>query len=214
MTSFIDVGIEAKEISSIRYVAIGDSYTIGEGLTKENSWPFQLTQKLNEAGVPIVLTANPSQSGWTVPMAIQRELPILKKSQPNFVTLLMGANDWIRHGNGKRFKQDLTILIDEILKTLPSTKRLIIVAIPDFSCSPTGAKFGFGKSAVNGISRFNGIVKALANERELSFIDIFPLSQELCDKPQMFAPDGLHPSARQYVEWVSKIFPAAYALLK
>jgi acyl-CoA thioesterase I len=214
MTSFINVELEAKEIKAIKYVAIGDSYTIGEGITEENSWPSQLTQKLNEAGIPITLTANPSQTGWTVQMAIQKELPILKKSQPNFVTLLIGVNDWIKHGNGKRFKQDLTILIDEILKALPSKKRLLIVAIPDFSCSPTGAQFGFGKSALNGISRFNGIVKELANKRKLSYTDIFSLSQELCDKPKMFAPDGLHPSARQYAEWVSKILPAAHALLK
>ena len=111
--AFISNGkIEAGEINSFKYVAIGDSYTLGEGVDQENSWPFQLTQKLNKAGIPIKLTANPSQTGWTVPMAIQTELPILKKSQPNFVTLLIGVNDWIRHANGERFQQDLTILMD------------------------------------------------------------------------------------------------------
>jgi acyl-CoA thioesterase I len=213
--AFISNGkIEAGEINVLKYVAIGDSYTVGEDVYKEKSWPFQLTQKLNEAGVPIELTANPSKTGWTVPMAIQTELPILKKSQPNFVTLLIGVNDWIRHANGERFQQDLTILMDEILEILPSPKKLLVVTIPDFSCSPTGHKFGFGKSAINGISRFNKIVKELALKRNLSMVDIFPLSQRLCNKPGMFAPDGLHPSGKQYEKWISKIFPTALALLK
>jgi acyl-CoA thioesterase I len=213
--AFISNGkIEAYEISFFKYVAIGDSYSIGEGVHQKNSWPAKLTQKLSEAGVPIKLIANPSKTGWTVPMAIQTELPILKKSQPNFVTLLIGVNDWIRHANGERFQQDLKNLIDEILKTLPSPKNLLVVTIPDFSCSPTGFKFGFGKSAINGISRFNKIVKDLGQKRNLSVVDIFSLSQQLCKDPGMFAPDGLHPSGKQYEKWISKIFPSALAILK
>ena len=213
--AFISNGkIEAGEINVFKYVAIGDSYTIGEGVYQEESWPFQLTQKLNKAGIPIELTANPSQTGWTVPLAIQTELPILEKFQPNFVTLLIGVNDWIKHANGKTFKQELTILIDKILTILPSPKKLLVVTIPDFSCSPTGHKFGFGKSATNGISRFNQIVKELVQKRKLPMVDIFPLSQQLCNEPEMFAPDGLHPSGKQYEKWVSKIFPSALALFK
>ncbi len=213
--AFISNGkVEANEINFFKYVAIGDSYTIGEGVHQKNSWPVLLTQKLNKAGVPIKLIANPSKTGWTVPMAIQTELPILKKSQSNFVTLLIGVNDWIRHANGERFKQDLTILMDEILKILPSPKKLLVITIPDFSCSPMGSKFGFGKSAINGISRFNKIIKELTQKRNLPTTDIFHLSQQLCNKPGMFAPDGLHPSSKQYEEWVSKIFPSALAILK
>lgn len=206
--------IEAGEIKAFKYVAVGDSYTIGEGVYQEDSWPFQLTQKLSEAGIPIKLTANPSQTGWTIPMAIQTELPILKKTQSNFVTLLIGVNDWIKHANGKLFKQELIILIDKILEILPAPKKLLIVTIPDFSCSPTGHKFGFGKSAINGISRFNKIAKELAQKRNLPLVDIFALSQQLCSEPKMFAPDGLHPSGKQYEKWVSKIFPTALSLLK
>lgn len=212
--TIISIKGETNEINAYKYVAIGDSYTIGEGTQQKSSWPVQLTQKLNENGINIKLIANPSQTGWTVPMAIQTELPILKKSKPNFVTLLIGVNDWIRHANGKLFKKDLRILIDEILKILPSSKKLLVVTIPDFSCSPTGPKFGFGKSAPNGISRFNKIIKELAQKRKLLIVDIFPLSQKLCNKPGMFADDGLHPSGNQYAEWVSKIFPSALALLK
>ena len=209
-----NVKIEASEVNVLKYVAVGDSYTIGEGVHQEKSWPVQLTQKLNKAGIPIELTANPSQTGWTIPMVIQTELPILKKVQPNFVTLLIGVNDWIRHANGKVFKRELTTLIDEILNILPSPKKLLVVTIPDFSCSPSGHNFGFGKSAINGISRFNKIIKELAQERNLLIVDIFPLSQQLCREPGMFALDGLHPSGKQYKEWVSKIFPTALSLLK
>lgn len=213
--TFISNGkIEANEINIFKYVAIGDSYTVGEGVDQEKSWPFQLTQRLNEAGIPIELTANPSKTGWTIPLAIKTELPVLKKNQPNFVSLLIGVNDWIQHANGIIFQQELTTLIDKILTILPSPKKVLVVTIPDFSCSPTGHKFGFGKSAINGISRFNKIIEEVAKKRNLLIVDIFTLSQQLCNEPGMFAPDGLHPSEKQYKKWVSKIFPAALSLLK
>ena len=204
----------ANEKKIYRYVAIGDSYTIGEGVSKIHSWPSQLTAKLIKASISIELIANPSQTGWATTNAIQSELPILRQSQPNFVTLLLGFNDWIRHSNGDLFKKKLTTIIDAILKEIPSKKQLLVVTIPDFSCSPKGSQFGFGKSAVNGISRFNSIIKEISKKKGLALVDIFTLSQELCKEPEMFAKDGLHPSAKQYEKWVDAILPTAISLFK
>src|SRR5438270_6257284 len=84
-----------KQTEPIRYVAIGDSYSIGEGATPNESWPAVMTQHLNEKGLHVDLVANPSRTGWTTKDAIDRELPIFIKSNPTFATLLIGVNDWV-----------------------------------------------------------------------------------------------------------------------
>src|SRR5947207_13304485 len=80
----------------IRYVAIGDSYTIGEGASPNESWPAVLTRHLNEKGLRVELVANPSVTGWTTQQAIERELPVFLKANPNFATLQIGVNDWVQ----------------------------------------------------------------------------------------------------------------------
>src|SRR5438874_13606815 len=80
-------GVNAQEKSRDRYVAIGDSYTIGEGASPNESLPAVLTRHLNEKGLRVELVANPSVTGWTTQQAIKRELPVFLKPNPNFVTL-------------------------------------------------------------------------------------------------------------------------------
>jgi len=83
----------------IRYVPIGDSYSIGEGASPNESWPALLAQHLSEKGVHVDLVANPSRTGWTTQQAIDRELPIFRQMQPNFATLQIGVNDWVQGVN-------------------------------------------------------------------------------------------------------------------
>jgi len=77
-----------KEDKKIRYVALGDSYTIGEGAKRDESWPTLLTKHLNEKGVSVELVANPSRTGWTTQDLIDRELSVCEENKPDFVTLL------------------------------------------------------------------------------------------------------------------------------
>src|SRR4051812_10663427 len=76
---------------TIRYVAIGDSYSIGEGAKPDESWPAVLTRHLREKGIKIELVANPSRTGWTTQNAIDRELPVFAEAKPTFATLLIGV---------------------------------------------------------------------------------------------------------------------------
>ena len=164
----------------IRYVAVGDSYTIGAGIESNNAWPSQLTNRLSRSGIAIDLAANLGRTGWTAEQAIAGQLPQLKKLGPDFVTLLIGVNDWIRGVNNKDFTNRLRRLMDGIQKVLPNPENLLAITIPDFSCSPEGKKWGYGKSAVNGIARLNKIIKREAAERSLPLVDITSLSRKLC----------------------------------
>ena len=198
----------------IRYVAIGDSYSIGEGASPEQSWPAILTRHLNENGLQVDLVANPSVTGWTTQQAIDRELPIFVQSKPTFATLQIGVNDWVQGVDEKTFRKRFTFLLDEMLALLPDKKRLLIVTIPDFGVTPTGGRYARGRDISEGLTRFNEIINEEAKKRGLKVVDVFPLSQRVKNDPSLVGPDGLHPSAKEYAEWEKIIFPAALDLLK
>ena len=200
--------------SHIRYVAIGDSYSIGEGATPNESWPAILTRHLNENGLHVDLVANPSVTGWTTQQAIDRELPIFVQSKPTFATLQIGVNDWVQGVDEKTFRKRFTFLLDEMLALLPDKKRLLIVTIPDFGVTPTGGRYARGRNISEGLTRFNEIINEEAKKRGLKVVDVFPLSQALKNDPSLVGPDGLHPSAKEYAEWEKIIFPIALDLLK
>ena len=199
---------------TIRYVAVGDSYSICEGVSEKDCWPALLTRNLVSAGIDIELIANPSRTGWKVEDALREELPIFQKANPTFATLLIGVNDWV-HGSGrKKFTSHLKTLLDRMQEALPDPERLLIVTIPDFSCAPRGETYGYGRNIAKGISTYNAFLKKEAQDRGLLLADIFPLSQSFCNRPEMFVEDGIHPSASQYILWEEVIFPAAYKILR
>ena len=207
--------IPAVHAKPIRYIAIGDSYTVATGIEEKNSWPSQLTQKLAASGLEIDLVETLGQRGGTSQQTIDEELPLLKDFKPDFITLLIGVNDWIREGISNRsFTSRIKNLMDGIQKALSKPDKLLVLTIPDFSCSPQKRKWGYGKSATNGISRLNKILKAEADFRGLHLVDIYPLSQKLCSQTGMFSDDGVHPSALQYSKWVNFIFPHSFEMLK
>jgi len=195
------------DANPIRYVAIGDSYTVATGIEEKDSWPSQLTQKLKSAGIKINLIEILGMRGATSQQTLNEVMPLLKNLKPEFITLLIGVNDWIREGiSSSKFKKRIKNLIDEIQSNLPP-KKLLLITIPDFSCSPQKKNWGYGKSATNGITRLNKILKTEAALRDLVIVDIYPLSQNLCSQVGMFSDDGVHPSALQYSKWVDLIFP-------
>jgi len=195
------------DANPIRYVAIGDSYTVATGIEEKDSWPSQLTQKLKSAGIEINLIEILGMKGATSQQTLNEVMPLLKNLKPEFITLLIGVNDWIKEGiSSSKFKIRIKNLIDEIQSNLPP-KKLLLITIPDFSCSPQKKNWGYGKSATNGITRLNKILKTEAALRDLVIVDIYPLSQNLCSQVGMFSDDGVHPSALQYSKWVDLIFP-------
>ena len=203
----------SAEAEPVRYAAIGDSYTVCQGVAKTDCWPVVLTRHLALAGIDIELVANPSRTGWRVEEAIAQELPVYEKVRPTFATLLIGVNDWV-HGSGKnKFTSNLKKLMDRMTQELPRKERLLIVTVPDFSCAPRGESYGYGRNIAKGITRYNAILKKEAKERGLFVVDIFPLSQTFCKQPEMFVEDGIHPSAKQYALWEELIFPVAHEIL-
>jgi lysophospholipase L1-like esterase len=168
---------------------------------------------LKKEGIAVELVENPSVTGWTTQQAIDYELPVLEKSNPTFVTLLLGVNDWVQGVDEKTFENRLQLLLDRIQTFLPNKKQILLVTIPDFSATPTGARYANGRDISAGIRVFNEIIKREGEKRGLPVADIYPISQDMKGKSDLVVADGLHPSGKEYALWEEKIFPTALALL-
>lgn len=201
-----------KMNGKIRYVALGDSYTICEGASWEESWPVILTDKLNKAGVLTELIANPSRTGWTTQDLIDNELPIFDSSAPTFATLLIGVNDWVQGVDGYQFHKNLNLIIDHVQKKVGN--KLVLITIPDFGVTPEGPKYSKDRNISEGLSEFNKIIMSEAEKRNLKCVDIFPISQKMKDQPDLVSADNLHPSAREYAIWENLIYPVVYGVLR
>ena len=195
----------------IRYVPIGDSYTIAQGLVKEESFPYILTEHLKSNNISIRLIANPARTGYTTKEVINYELPIFKLSEPTFSTLLIGVNDYVQGIDKETFRNNFAFILDEMLKVLPD-KKLIVITIPDFSVTPEGKKFFNQKNASREIEEFNQIIINESQLRKLKVVDIYQVSKEMKNK-ELVAKDGLHPSFKEYLIWEELIYPEAYQML-
>lgn len=197
-----------------QYVALGDSYTIGEGVRSEERWPNRLVTFLRDAGVDIDLVANPSVTGWTTEDVLKHELLVLRKNGATFVTVLIGVNDWVQGGGDAGiFRQRLGRIIDEVQRELLSPERLLLMTIPEFSVTPEGGSYGRGRDITAGIASFNAIIGEEAGERGATVVDIFDLSRKLSG-PEWVAADGLHPAGASYARWLERIGSSALRLLR
>ena len=201
-------------LKQINYLPLGDSYTICTGANAPEAWPTLLTKHLNDAGIKTTLLDNPARNGFSTQNLIDKELPLLKKLKPNFVTLLIGVNDWVREVPKVTFEKNLKHIIDEVQLQLPDKTKLLLITIPDFGVTPQGKSYGSGRNISEGILEFNAIIIAEGKKRNLQVVDIFELSKKMKDDATLVANDGLHPSAKEYAEWEKLILPAATKLLK
>lgn len=203
----------AAEQPSIRYVALGDSYTIGTGAQLDESWPVLSTIRLQKKSFPIELVGNLGRNGWTSQNLIDYELPQLKELNPSFVTILIGVNDWVQGVDTSTFQHNAGYIFDEVLRILPNTQHILIITIPDFSVTPTGKQFSNGRNISQGIKEFNQIIIKEARLRGLKIVDLYPLSQKMGQDYSLIAQDGLHPSAKGYAQWADLIEPVFESLL-
>ena len=206
-------GCMSQSKKPIRYVALGDSYTIGTGAKEEEAWPVLLTKHLNDKGVATQLIANPARNGYSTQNLIEEELPVFDTCAADFATLLIGVNDWVRGVDKETFHKNLIYIIEQVQKKLPLKKNLVLVTIPDFGVTPQGSLYSRGRDISKGITEFNDIIKAEAKKHQLLCVDIFPLSKKMKGDATLVAADELHPSAKEYSEWEKLIFPVIFGLL-
>ncbi len=198
----------------LRYVALGDSYTIGTSVAPAESWPEQLVARLGAAPpASFELVANLGVNGYTSRDVLDRELPQLDSLRPEFVSLLVGVNDVVQGVAAGAYRGNAAFILDSLLDRLPAD-RIVTVDTPDYTVTPQGAAYGDPAEQSAGIARNNEILGELALERGIRHVGgIFTLSRGAADDRSLVADDGLHPSGRQYGLWVGLIAPVVAELL-
>ena len=191
-----------------RFLALGDSFTIGTGTTPDRSFPAVLARTWTERGRTVVLS-NPAVNGYTTDDLIRDELPLVASFRPTLVTLLIGANDIVRGSTEDRYRQQLRVIHDRLDEDA-SDARVVALPQPDWSLSPAGSGFGDLAALARTIARFNEIARDEAERAGALWIDLFRLMREQGRK-KMFASDGLHPSAEAYAEWARALATTALA---
>jgi acyl-CoA thioesterase-1 len=198
----------------IRYVALGDSYTIGTATrAPAERWPDQLVARLRSAPPGLDLVANLGVNGFTSRDVIEVELPELPALVPAFVTVLVGVNDVVQGVAEATYRENVSFILDALLGPLPPA-RIVVVTTPDYTVTPRGADYGNPAAQAEAIRRFNAAIAELASERGISIVDIHDLSLSAAADRSLVADDGLHPSGAQYARWVDRIAPVVEDLIR
>ena len=196
------------------YLALGDSYTIGQGVQPTERFPFLLAATLRNEGIPLAEPRYIATSGWTtlnLQNAIESENP---PSTFDLVTLLIGVNDQYQFrdttGYRLRFAQLLT---KAITLAKGRMERVFVLSIPDYSATPFVPPSDKQRVRTQ-IDQFNTINKDVTVNRGVTYVDITPLTREVVNDPSLLANDQLHYSRKEHLEWVKLLVPLVRERLK
>ena len=191
----------------VTYLALGDSYTIGESVAQNESFPYQFVTKLRLQGLN---AANPkiiAKTGWTTD-----ELQVAIKAENlnqtfDIVTLLIGVNNQYRGYSKITYRKEFKELLQTALGYASGNKkRVFVISIPDWGVTPFGLSTGkTAKAIADEIDAFNAINKEETLAMEISYTDITPDSRKAATDGSLIAKDGLHPSGKMYLQWASAI---------
>lgn len=197
----------------MRYVALGDSYTIGTSVHDDERWPNQLVARAPALGLRLELVANLGVNGFTSRDVIEVELPRVPALRPELVSLLVGVNDVVQGVPADVYRANVVDILEGVT-ALVGRERVLVVTTPDYTVTPAGADYGDPATQSAAIRRLNAIITELAAARGIAVVDIFDISLEAADDRSLVAADGLHPSGAQYARWVDRIAPAMETLLR
>jgi lysophospholipase L1-like esterase len=191
-------------------VALGDSYTIGTGLTDEaQNFPSLLAKRLgDEIGIDVALV-NLGVNGYTTSDLIREELPVVRGLRPELVTILIGANDVVQGSDDATYRMRLAEIYDGVAQLGAAANRVLAVSIPDFSALPGAAPFGAASELRARIEAFNGVVQSEAASRGFGYVDITSISREDNTRHDWLASDNLHPGPAQHQAIADHVWGAA-----
>ena len=196
----------------MRYVALGDSYTIGTSVPAADRWPDRLVVALGPNEPTLELVANLGVNGYTSADLIRDELPALDDLRPEFVSVLIGVNDVVQGVRPDGYTANVVRILETLLARLVPT-RIVAVATPDYTVTPAGGDYGDPRQQRERIVAANSTLAQAAIARGIAFVDIFDLSLRAAGDRSLVADDGLHPSGAQYGLWVERIAPVVARLI-
>ena len=193
--------------AEIRILALGDSYTIGEGVAEADRWPERLATALRSRGTSVRAPKIIARTGWTTDELSAGLDEARPDSNYDLVTLLIGVNNQYRSRSDEEYRAHFRALLGRAVAFARGTaSHVVVVSIPDWGVTP----FAHGRdrdAIARAIDRFNAINREEATRAGARYADITPLSRRAGSDPSLVAADGLHPSARMYATWLDVLLP-------
>lgn len=211
------VPTDTMSVEKTDYLALGDSYTKGQNVLWSQNFPNQLADSLRRRGFAMPAPRVIAQTGWRADQlqhAIQTEGADLADSVFSLVTLCIGVNNQYQHADFETYKVQFEQLLQTaIARTGGRPGRVIVVSIPDYAYTPFGQNSSSPSAISAEIDAYNAANKAMAQQYGVRYVDVTPSSRQGLAMPDWVANDGLHPSGKQYTEWVKLLLPVAEAAL-
>lgn len=198
---------------SLRYLALGDSYTIGESVEEAERFPNQLAALLADEGFSVDVKII-ARTGWTTDelwQGIQKE----DITPPyDMVSLLIGVNNQYRGRDIEEYREGFIFLLNKAIEYAGGdVKRVIVFSIPDWGVTPFAAGRNTTQIASE-IDAFNQVNLEESQKAGVHYVDVTPVSRKAEEDPTLVAGDGLHPSGKMYSEWAKSALPIALGILK
>ena len=197
-----------------RYLALGDSYTIGESVSARNGWPNQLAELLEAEGTHVEVTII-ARTGWTVDElweGIQANPP---EGTYDLVTLLIGVNDQYRGYPAEGYREKFRFLLTQaILYAGGHPDKVIVLSIPDWGFTPFAAQRGDTEPISQMIDEFNAVNLEETKSVGAYYVDVTIISRMALDDFDLITGDRLHPSGKMYTMWAEKVLPVALEVLR
>ena len=194
------------------YLALGDSYTIGEGVASTETWPALLAKALNKKGHQIEVPKIIAQTGWRTDNLINAIIEENLTKKYDLVSVLIGVNNQFQGRTIEVYKKDLRSILNTAITLCEKGKSgVFVLSIPDYGSTPFGKleREAIGKE----IDEWNAACKSVCTEFEIPFYDITTISKNAVDDTALLAKDGLHPSGKMYALWAAEILDEVEMLL-
>ncbi|HEY9048710.1 MAG TPA: SGNH/GDSL hydrolase family protein [Ohtaekwangia sp.] len=194
-------------VEPVKFLALGDSYTIGESVSPNERWPVQLLETLHKEGIDGTAPRIIATTGWRTDDLKRAITEAHLKPEYTLVSLLIGVNNYYQGKSAESYAPEFEELLHTAIQLAGGIKsHVFVVSIPDYGYTP----FGKEKQAFisQGIDDFNAINKSIAEKLGITYIFITDISRRGFTEPDLVATDGLHPSGKMYSEWVEQILAA------
>jgi len=197
---------------ALSFLALGDSYTIGENVELNERWPVLLVERLREQGISIADPVIIASTGWTAADLLRGIERSYAGSKYDLVSLMIGVNDQYQELSIKDYRTRFRELLTFAISAADSKpKHVIVLSIPDWSFTPFGERIERPKVSEE-IDAFNAVNREESAAAWAQYFDITPTTRPDVFDPLLFAEDGLHPSATMYSQWVDLVLPYVVAL--
>lgn len=186
---------------SLRFLALGDSYTAATGEKIENGWPFQLVQVLSKKNISLGKPKIIAGAGWTTTKLIEEIEVENLHEEYDLVGLMIGVNNQYRSLSVQEFEEDFELLLNKALSLSGNqSNKVFVISIPDWGVTPF-ARLNDKLKIAKEVKQFNEVIARKSKKNNITYIDVTKSSRNMGVQPNLIASDSLHPSAKMYKVW-------------